>query len=99
MKRTRKSDRAAPRLYRDRNIEATAITWGCTTGMIAICMPSISDSAISIILLLFIILRASISTISVWQNINSQTYDLLANLPKIEQRIGDLESICIREDN
>ena len=80
-------------------VEATLIIWGCTTGIMAICIPLVSASNIGAILPLAVIIGASASTISVWIS-DSQEYSKKSNnLRQIEQRIINLETICTQEHN
>ncbi len=83
---------------KDIKIEATAIIWGCTTGMMAICSPLISKSQSSIILPLAVILGASISTVAIWRNDKQESLESSNSFQQINQRISDLETICISED-
>jgi flagellar motor switch protein FliM len=52
-------------------IGTTAIIWGFSTGMLAICIPLISLTHSNIALPLAVILGATISTIVVWLPVNS----------------------------
>ncbi|MEM9273823.1 MAG: hypothetical protein AAGA80_12775 [Cyanobacteria bacterium P01_F01_bin.143] len=80
-------------------VEATFIIWGCTTGIMAICIPLVSASNIGTILPLAVIIGASASTISVWISDHQEYYKRSNNLQQIEQRIINLETICTQEHN
>jgi hypothetical protein len=47
-------------------IGSTAIIWGFSTGMLAICIPLISMTESGVILPLSVIIGATISTVVVW---------------------------------
>ena len=76
---------------KDLRIDAIAIIWGCTTGMMAILNQS------SIILPLSIIVGAIISTITIWRNNTKQYSESSDDFKQIKQRISDLETICINQ--
>ncbi len=76
---------------KDRRIDATAIIWGCTTGMMAILKQS------SIILPLAVIVGATISTVAIWRNNKKQYFESSNDFKQIKQRISDLETICINQ--
>ena len=75
----------------DTRINATAIIWGCTTGMMAILKQS------SIILPLAVIVGATISTVAIWRNNKKQYFESSNDFKQIKQRISDLETICINQ--
>ncbi len=60
-------------------IGTTAIIWGFSTGMLAICIPLVSITKSGIILPLAVILGATGSTIAVWLSSTKQT-------PKIAEK-------------
>ena len=80
-------------------VEATFIIWGCTTGIMAICIPLVSASGTGAILPLAVIIGASASTISVWISDREKDSKPSNNLQQIEQRIRNLETICTQENN
>ena len=54
-------------------IGTTAIIWGFSTGMLAICIPLISMTESGVILPLAIVIGATISTVFVWLNSSQQS--------------------------
>ena len=58
-------------------IGSTAIIWGFSTGMLAICIPLISMTESGIILPLAVIIGATISTAVVWLSSSQQSSKVL----------------------
>lgn len=54
-------------------IGATAIVWGFSTGMLAICIPLVSITESGIILPLTVIMGAMFSTLAIWLGNNQRT--------------------------
>ena len=83
---------------KDNKVDATAIIWGCATGITAICLSATSTFSNVIILPLTVILGASISTVAVWQSDKQKKLKSVAELQQIKRRVQDLETICIQKD-
>lgn len=54
-------------------IGSTAIIWGFSTGMLAICIPLISMTESGVILPLAVVIGATISTVVVWLSSSQQS--------------------------
>ncbi|MBD3885453.1 hypothetical protein IFO70_27385 [Phormidium tenue FACHB-886] len=83
---------------RDIRLSATAIIWGCTTGMLAICLsltnePHQGSQGTTISLAL---LAAAVSTVVVWNSMKSAQPSMEAaeQIRQLKERIIDLEAIA-----
>lgn len=82
-------------------IATVAIIWGCATAMMAVCIPMIDMTDDAIILPIFIILGASISTVVAWRSGSRQKGEideLTNNFRTIQERVIDLETICSAQE-
>ncbi|MEM7578456.1 MAG: hypothetical protein ACFB02_12945 [Mastigocoleus sp.] len=78
----------------DIKVNATAIIWGCSTGMMAILISHVAMSTSGLILLLVLISGTSLTTILIWHSDNQKVALPFDNYQQIEQRIRNLETIA-----
>lgn len=89
-----------PKRARDVRLSATAIIWGCATGMLAICLPLTNEphqGNQGTIVSLAILAAATASSVSVWKysNKGSQpSLDTSEHIRQLQERIIDLEAIA-----
>lgn len=83
---------------KDPKVYTTSIIWSFATGMLAICIPLVKISQTGVILPLAVVTGASISTVAVWRDERQKSLPSSNDFQQIEQRIRDLETICIREN-
>lgn len=51
---------------RSGRVAATAIVWGCSTGMVAIALPLSNDAHSKAIIMIAIVTAAAVSTMTIW---------------------------------
>ena len=83
-------------------VRTTAIIWGCSTAMLAICVPLTAIAQSGVILPLAVIIGASAGTVAVWRNTRKSDSNKIIEsqdrLTAIETRIIDLETICSSQE-
>jgi hypothetical protein len=85
---------------RDFRLSATAVIWGCATGMLAICLPLTDEphqGNRGTIISLAILSAATVSTVAVWQSANRETQlqlEATNELKQLKERVVDLEAIA-----
>lgn len=75
--------------------------WGMATGMLAICIPLSAITRSGAILPLAVISGATIGTVVVWRGSDrgsKKNPELIKNIKKLEERVGNLEIICSSEE-
>lgn len=84
---------------RDIRLSATAIIWGCTTGMLAICL-SLTDEphqgSQGTIVSLALLGAAAVSTVAVWNSTKNvqPSVEAAEQIRQLKERIVDLEAIA-----
>lgn len=72
----------------------TSTIWGCATGMLAICIPLSAASNSGPIIPIAVVAGAAAGTVAVWRSDKKSQNALQPDrLQRIEQRLGDLETI------
>jgi hypothetical protein len=87
-------DKARPR---DLRVPVTVTIWGCTTGMLAICLSlSSQQSSQGTVISLAILAAAAVSTVAIWRSAGPRqpSPDEAYSLRELRERILNLETIA-----
>ena len=79
--------------YNPKN-RATAVIWGATVGLFALCIPLTAVVQSGPLLPIFVILGASVGTAAVWLAPTQLHREEAPTIKSLEDRIMNLEAIC-----
>ncbi len=80
----------------NRKVWATAVIWGCTVGMLGICIPLVALTKSGVILPLLVMLGAAGGTVAVWVSPDKRQQEetrLAQTVKALEGRVENLETI------
>ncbi len=86
---------------KDIRVAAISSIWGIATGMLALCVPLSAITRSGALLPIAIISGAAVSTLAVWRGGDEETQNnllLSSSIKQLEQRVENLETICINQE-